>query len=90
MAAVPPSETSTPIAEGSVPDLPSPSRSGLWLFACYLMIYLAFVAVAAFWGRTLAQVPFGGVNLAIWWGLALIFLPLILALVYLRTVRRGE
>lgn len=87
--ATPTSPASSTHESAPVPDLPPASRSGLWLFFAYLAVYAAFVAVSAFAGTWLARVPFGGVNLAVWWGFMLIVLPLILALVYLRTARKG-
>ncbi len=58
------------------------TRLGLQLFAFYALFYLAFVLVNAFapqWGEWLI---WGGLNLAVVWGLALIVLAFLLALVY--------
>jgi uncharacterized membrane protein (DUF485 family) len=58
------------------------TRWGLVLFAVYLAFYSGFVLLAAFSPETLALLPFAGVNLAIWYGFALIVVALVLALVY--------
>ncbi len=58
------------------------TRWGLVLFAVYLLFYGGFVLLAAFSPNTLARLPLAGVNLAIWYGFALIIFALVLALVY--------
>jgi uncharacterized membrane protein (DUF485 family) len=58
------------------------TRFGLALFAVYLAFYAGFVLLAAFSPDTLAVLPFAGVNLAIWYGFALIVVALVLALIY--------
>lgn len=58
------------------------TRWGLVLFAVYLAFYCGFVLLAAFAPETLARLPFAGVNLAIWYGFALIVVALVLALIY--------
>jgi uncharacterized membrane protein (DUF485 family) len=58
------------------------TRWGLVLFAVYLAFYSGFVLLAAFSPEMLARSPFAGVNLAIWYGFALIVVALVLALVY--------
>ncbi len=58
------------------------TRLGLVLFAVYLAFYSGFVLLAAFRPDALAVVPLAGVNLAIWYGFALIIVALVLALIY--------
>ncbi len=58
------------------------TRLGLVLFAVYLVFYGGFVLLAAFSPDSLSMLPFAGVNLAIWYGFALIVAALSLALVY--------
>lgn len=58
------------------------TRLGLVLFAVYLAFYAGFVLLAAFSPDTLAVLPFAGVNLAIWYGFALIAAAFVLALIY--------
>lgn len=55
---------------------------GLWLFAFYATVYLAFVLVNAFAASVMERVYFAGLNLAILWGFGLIFLAVVMALVY--------
>jgi uncharacterized membrane protein (DUF485 family) len=58
------------------------SRIGLILFFAYLAFYVGFVLLAAFSPATMARTPYAGVNLAIWYGFALIIAAFILALLY--------
>lgn len=58
------------------------ARIGLILFFVYLTFYGGFVLLAAFSPSTMARTPWAGVNLAIWYGFALIAAALLLALVY--------
>jgi uncharacterized membrane protein (DUF485 family) len=64
------------------------SRIGLTLFAVYLAFYGGFVLLAGFAPKVMERKPFAGVNLAIWYGLALIVVAFALALVY-GWARRG-
>jgi uncharacterized membrane protein (DUF485 family) len=58
------------------------SKIGLILFSIYAVFYLGFVLVNAFAASWVEWVPFLGLNLAILWGVGLIALALVLALVY--------
>ncbi len=58
------------------------SRIGLILFTVYLLLYAGFMLLNAFSLETMARTPFGGVNLAIIYGAALIAAALLLALIY--------
>ena len=58
------------------------ARLGLVLFLIYLVLYGGFVFVAAFAPDTMELTPGLGINLAIWYGFALIIAALILALIY--------
>ena len=60
----------------------SNARIGLILFVVYLAFYGGFVLLAAFSPATMARTPWAGVNLAIWYGFALIAAALLLALLY--------
>ena len=64
------------------------ARVGLWLFAVYLLLYGGFMALNAFYPQKMAAAPFGGVNLAVLYGLLLILSAFVLALVYVFLVRR--
>jgi uncharacterized membrane protein (DUF485 family) len=59
----------------------SPLR--LWLFALYLALYLGFMLLTTFRMDVMAMSPFGGVNLAVLYGLLLIAAALLLALLYM-------
>jgi len=58
------------------------AQYGLWLFALYLAVYGGFVGLSAFAPKVMGAELFGGVNLAIWYGFALIILAFVLALIY--------
>jgi uncharacterized membrane protein (DUF485 family) len=58
------------------------ARIGLILFFVYLAFYGGFVLLAAFSPATMEWLPWSGVNLAIWYGFALIAGALLLALLY--------
>ena len=58
------------------------ARYGLWLFFVYVVFYAGFVAISAFKFDVL-RTDVGGVNLAIVYGMGLILLAFLLALVYM-------
>ena len=58
------------------------ARLGLILFFVYLAFYAGFVLLAAFSPATMQRTPWAGVNLAIWYGFALILAAFALALLY--------
>jgi uncharacterized membrane protein (DUF485 family) len=58
------------------------ARYGIALFVVYLAFYVGFVLLGTFALSILAQRPWGGVNLAIWYGFALIVAAFAVALVY--------
>ena len=59
------------------------SRAGLVLFFIYLAFYAGFVGLAAFAPDTMAAPALAGVNLAICYGLGLIFAAFIVAALYM-------
>lgn len=66
---------------------PSPAqrfntRLGLYLFTAYSLVYLGFALTCAFSPKLSQRQLLGGVNLATWWGLGLIGLAFVLAMVY--------
>src|SRR5947207_2100233 len=63
------------------------SRYGLMLFGVYVLLYGGFMALNAFWPEMMKKTPFGGVNLAVIYGMALIIAALLLALVYMALCR---
>jgi uncharacterized membrane protein (DUF485 family) len=62
------------------------ARYGLWLFFVYVFFYAGFVAISAFKFDAL-RTDVGGVNLAIVYGMGLILLAFLLALVYMGMTR---
>ena len=57
------------------------ARNGLRLFTIYFAVYAVFVAINAFWPDEMSR-TFGGISLAVVFGLGLIVLAFVLALVY--------
>ena len=57
-------------------------KIGLWLFGVYCLLYAGFVLLNAFAPKVMETTPFGGVNLAIWYGFALIGGAVLLSLIY--------
>jgi uncharacterized membrane protein (DUF485 family) len=70
------------------PSPPEPEQSaatvrlGRILFLFYLALYSGFVLLNAFAPRLMEETPFAGVNVAVLYGLALIFVAFFLALLY--------
>ncbi|HTL30040.1 MAG TPA: DUF485 domain-containing protein, partial [Tepidisphaeraceae bacterium] len=58
-------------------------RWGLVLFFIYLLFYGGFVYLNAFRSDLMARPSIGGINLATVYGLALIVVALVLALIYM-------
>ena len=59
----------------------SRSHIGPVLFGLYLLLYGSFVLLAAFSPATMDQ-PIAGINLAVWYGFALILAAVVAALIY--------
>jgi uncharacterized membrane protein (DUF485 family) len=68
------------------------SRLGLFLFWVYVALYGGFMGLVLVRPDLLSRRPFGGVNLAILYGMGLIVAAFVLAVVYmlLRAGRREE
>jgi uncharacterized membrane protein (DUF485 family) len=64
-------------------------RWGLVLFFIYLVFYGGFVYLNAFRSDLMAKPSLGGMNLATAYGLALIVVALVLALVYMLLCKNG-
>ncbi len=69
-------------AQPLTPAQRSNSRLGLWLCGVYTLPYAGFVLVSAFAPDLIKWKPYAGLNLAVWWGLALIGLACLLAFAY--------
>jgi len=66
------------------------SRIGLGLFWIYVLLYAGFMALVLFRPDLLSLRPFGGVNLAIAYGMGLIAGAFLLAIVYMAACRAVE
>ena len=64
------------------------ARVGMAFFLVYLLLYGGFMAMCAFFPQRSATAPFGGVNLAVLYGLLLIVAAFVLAVLYVLIVRR--
>ncbi len=58
------------------------ARNGMILFLMYLVVYGTYVVLCAFGPTVMDAVPLLGVNLSVLYGVGLIVLALVLALVY--------
>ena len=75
---------------GSDPAAPYKSRLGVQMFAFYTVFYVGFVAINLLSPLTMATIVVAGLNLATVYGIALIVLALVQALIYNRKCRRKE
>jgi uncharacterized membrane protein (DUF485 family) len=78
-----------PLDPAARADILRSARIGLILFLIYFLVYGGFLYLAAFHPAVMAMHPFGGLTLAVWYGMGLIVSPLVLALIYLAAVRRA-
>lgn len=65
------------------------TRMGVILLLVYVVFYGGFMALSAFRPAAMADAPFGGANVAVLYGFALIVLALVLALVYMVVCRKS-
>jgi len=72
------------------PAVTASSRIGLGLFWIYVLLYAGFMALVLFRPDLLSLRPFGGVNLAIAYGMGLIAGAFLLAIVYMAACRAVE
>ena len=59
------------------------ARAGMTLFILYVLFYVGFMVLNAFYPEKMSQPALMGVNLAIVYGMGLIFLAFVLAIVYM-------
>ena len=64
-----------------------PPRIALWLFGAYLLVYVGFMALAAFAPGMMAATPLAGLPVSLLYGLLLIGLAFVLAALYVRVAR---
>jgi len=62
-------------------------RIALWLFGSYLLVYVGFMALAAFAPGVMAATPLAGLPVSLLYGLLLIGLAFVLAALYVRVAR---
>lgn len=61
--------------------IPFKIKLGLWMFSGYLLLYIGFIFINV-WNPKLMAIDIGSLNLAIVYGLALILIAIILAVIY--------
>jgi uncharacterized membrane protein (DUF485 family) len=65
------------------------TRIGIWMFVLYTLIYAGFIAINTV-KPTLMEMTFGGLNLAMIYGIGLIVFAFILALIYNNLCTKAE
>lgn len=75
---------------GNDPAAAYKSRLGVQMFAFYTLFYAGFVAINLLSPEAMATIVVAGLNLATAYGMALIVLALIQALIYNRKCHRKE
>jgi uncharacterized membrane protein (DUF485 family) len=75
---------------GKDPAAAYKSRLGVQMFAFYTVFYAGFVAINLLSPLTMATIVVAGLNLATVYGMALIVLALVQALIYNRKCHRKE
>lgn len=74
--------------QGSLPPAAARNRRiGLVLFGVYVLLYAGFMGIVLLRPEALSWRPFGGVNLAIAYGMTLIAAAFVLALAYMLACR---
>lgn len=58
------------------------ARLGIWFFFLYLFFYAGFVAIGVMNYELLSQKAFGGLNLAVFYGMGLIIFAVLLGILY--------
>ncbi len=81
-------EPATP--SGRDPAGPYKARLGIWMFAIYTVFYAGFVAINLLSPSAMATIVVAGLNLATVFGMGLIVLALVQALIYNVMCRRKE
>ncbi len=58
------------------------TRLGLWMFLFYSLLYIGFVWINVAAGKVMQKVVLAGLNLAVVYGMGLIVVALVMALIY--------
>ncbi len=75
--------TNRPSADDHASIISHNARWGLILFAIYVVLYLGFMILAAYFPEQMARTtPIGSVNVAIVYGIGLILAAFVLAIIY--------
>jgi uncharacterized membrane protein (DUF485 family) len=82
-----PGAPEVPHPDHHAPTIARNVRYGLVLFAIYLLLYGGFIALAAFAPARMKEPAVGGINLAVLYGMGLIFAAFVLALIYMIATR---
>ena len=77
-------------SSGKDPASAFKARLGMWLFLVYGLIYAGFVAINLLKPKAMEAVVLFGLNLAVVYGMGLIILALIMALIYNRACSKRE
>lgn len=81
-------EPATPA--GKDPAGPYKARLGIWMFLFYALFYAGFVAINLLNPQAMGAIVFAGLNLATVYGIALILVAFIQALIYDAMCRKKE
>lgn len=66
------------------------ARLGLLFFFVYAAIYIGFVAICTFRYDWMGTIVFGGLNLAVVYGMSLIALAVVMAVIYMLVCKPEE
>lgn len=75
---------------GKDPAASYKSRLGIWMFLCYLIFYVVFVAINVFNPLLMERTVWQGLNLATVYGFGLIIFALVQAMIYDALCRARE
>jgi uncharacterized membrane protein (DUF485 family) len=79
-----------PAVQAKYEDPKYSTRLGVILFVVYLPIYIGFIVINVGWPQVMKTTVFLGLNLAIVYGMALIFFAVVLAFAYNWACGRNE
>jgi uncharacterized membrane protein (DUF485 family) len=77
-------------SSGKDPSSAFKARVGVWMFIVYALVYAGFVAINVVDPLAMEAVVTGGLNLAVVYGMGLIVIALVLALIYDRMCSNHE
>ncbi|MBM3147167.1 MAG: DUF485 domain-containing protein [Actinobacteria bacterium] len=79
-----------PAVQARYEDPKYSTRLGVILFLVYVPIYIGFIVINVGWPQVMKVTVFAGLNLAIVYGMALIFFAVILAFAYTWACGKNE